>query len=267
MVKHTSNFLSQKNTILTRFLTLLWALTYRNITSRYRKSFLGPLWAVLQPLTYMVIFVFLKNFSNFSSGNIPYPVFTLTALVPWTFFTNAILQAGPSILLNAPIIKKISIPREVFPLSAVTTAAFDFIISTILLFLLILLYKIDIGLYLLWFPILFLQTSVLAFSFGMFFAALGTFKKDLVLLAPILTQFGLFISPIMYPLKQVPEKYLSLYMLNPFVGIIESFRNIVLHSAPPPLLPFCYSIFSTLVLLIVFWPLYKIISQYFADTI
>ncbi len=255
------------NLVLSQSLSLLRALTYRDITSRYRKSLLGPAWALIQPLVYMVIFTFIRGVTNISNEDIPYPVFTFAALVPWTFFSNAVIRSAPSIVSNANIIKKISVPREVFPLSAVLTSLFDFFMAGTVLALLMAYYRISIGLALLWLPVLLLITAILAFSIGMFLASFGTFKRDLVMGSTILMQFWLFTSPIMYPLSQVPDKWKTLYMMNPVVGLIEGYRNIFLKAAPPPAEPFFWSVVVTLIILAITWPLFRWISQYFADVL
>ena len=127
-----------------QFITLLWALTYKNVVSRYRKSILGPAWAILHPLFYMVVFMFLRGVMKFSDEGIPYPIFTFAALVPWTFFTNGVVLSAPSVLLNANVVKKIAAPKEVFPLSAVMTSLFDFAIAGIVLAGLMLWYRIPV---------------------------------------------------------------------------------------------------------------------------
>lgn len=252
---------------LSRSFNLLWALLSRDVKARYRKSILGPAWALLQPLVYMVVFTLLRGIVRFSSEGIPYPIFTFAALVPWSFFSNAVVASAPSVIINASIIKKISVPREIFPLSAVVTGLFDLLMSGLVLAGLMAYYRIRVGWALLWLPLLVLLTAMLAFGLGMFLASFGTFKRDLVMAAPFLMQFWLFVSPIVYPLSQVPEKWRALYMLNPTVGLIEGFRNVLLRAQSPPLVPLACSAAIGLVILAITWPLFRWISQYFADAV
>ena len=248
-------------------LSLLWALVYRNLLSRYRKSILGPAWAIIQPLMYMVVFGLLRGVTEVSSEGIPYPVFTFAALVPWSFFSNAVVTSAPSVLLNSSLIKKIAVPREVFPLSAVATALFDLMMSGLVLAGLMVFYSVSVGWALLWLPLLLALTALLAFAVGIFLASIGTFKRDLVMAAPFLMQFWLFASPIIYPLSEVPEKWRALYMLNPVVGLIEGFRNVLLRAEPPLLEPLAWSAVMTLVILAITWPFFHWIAQYFADVV
>lgn len=249
------------------FLNLLWALVYRNLASRYRRSILGPAWALIQPLMYMVVFSLLRGVTDVSSEGLPYPIFTFSALVPWTYFSNAVVTSAPSVLSNTSLVKKIAIPREVFPLSAVVTSLFDLAMSGLVLAGMMLFYGIPVGWALLWLPALVALTTLLAFGVGMFLAAFGTFKRDLVMVAPFLMQFWLFASPIIYPLDDVPEKWRALYMLNPVVGLIEGYRSVLLRAAAPPLEPLAWSLLVTLAILAVTWPLFRWISQYFADVV
>lgn len=165
-------------------MSLTWALVYRDVTARYRKSILGPAWAIIQPLMYMIVFTFLRSFMNVSDDGIPYPIFTFAALVPWTFFSNAVVASAPSVMRNASVVTKISMPREVFPLSAVVTALFDFFTAGLVLAGLMIYYQISVGWALLWIPVLLALTTTLAFAVGMFLASFGTYKRDLVLAAP-----------------------------------------------------------------------------------
>lgn len=248
-------------------LNLLWALMSRDVKARYRKSVLGPAWALIQPLAYMAVFTVLRGVVRFSSEGIPYPIFTFAALVPWTFFSNAVVSSAPSVIMNASIIKKIAVPREIFPLSAVATAVFDLLMAGLVLAGLMFYYHVHVGWALLWLPLLVAITALLAFGVGMFLASFGTFKRDLVMAAPFLMQFWLFVSPIVYPLSQVPERWRTLYMLNPTVGLIEGFRSVLLRAQSPPLEPLVWSVAATLAILAIIWPLFRWISQYFADVV
>jgi lipopolysaccharide transport system permease protein len=250
-----------------RFVLLLLALVSRDITARYRRSLLGPLWAILQPLILMVLFTLLRGIVSIPSDGIPYVLFSYAALVPWTFFTNALSFCGPSVVLNGPIIKKIALPREVFPLAAVTTALFDLIMAGLVLVGMMVWFRVPVGWSLLWTPVLILLIAALAFGVGMFIASLGTFRLDFIIATPFLTQFWLYATPVMYPLSSVPDHWQTLYMLNPMVGIIEGFRSILLQNAPPPLAALGWSVLMTIVILAITWPLFRWFSRYFADVV
>ena len=250
-----------------RFVTLLWALVVRDVTSRYRRSSLGMWWAFLQPLILMLLFNMLRGFVNIPSDGIPYVLFSYAALVPWTFFANSLSACGPSIITNAEVIKKIALPREVFPLAAVLTALFDFAMSAIVLAALMAWFRVQVGAALLWLPVLILIMAAAAYAIGLLLAGLGTFRRDFTFATPFLTQAWLFITPVIYPISSVPEKWRSLYMLNPMVGVIEGFRNVLLKSSAPPWEPLVASVAVTVILLAVSWPLFRRLSAYFADVL
>ena len=250
-----------------RFVYLLLALVHRDVTSRYRRSWLGPLWAILQPLILMVLFNMLRGFVSIPSDGIPYVLFSYAALVPWTFLTNAISFSGPSVATNATVVKKIVTPREVFPLAAVVTALFDFGMASLVLAGMLFWFHVSVSWALLWLPILVLLTAALAFGIGMLVAGLGTFKRDFIFATPFLMQFWLYASPVIYPLSSVPERWRGLYMLNPMVGVIEGFRNVLLRATSPPLEELGWSAAMTAMILAIAWPLFRWLSQYFADVV
>jgi len=250
-----------------RFFTLLWALVRRDVTARYRRSLLGPAWAILQPLILMVLFTMLRGFVNIPSEGVPYVLFSYAALVPWTFFTNAVSFCGPSVTSNAGVIKKMALPREVFPLAAVTTALFDFAMSGLVMAGMMLWFRVPVGWTLLWLPVLVFLTAALAFGVGMFIASLGTFKRDFIFATPFLMQFWLYATPVIYPLSSVPEQWRTLYMLNPMVGVIEGFRNVLIRASAPPLEALGWSALMTGVVLVITWPIFRWLSQYFADVL
>ena len=250
-----------------RFFTLLKALAVRDVTSRYRRSSLGMWWAFLQPVILMLLFNMLRGFVNIPSDGLPYILFSYAALVPWTFFTNAVAACGPSITANAEVIKKIALPREVFPLAAVSATLFDFAMSSIILAGLMVLYKVQVGVTLLWLPVLVILMTAVAFGVGILLAGLGTFRKDFIFATPFLTQAWLFITPVIYPLSTVPEAWRPYYMLNPMVGVIEGFRNVLLKASAPPADALGWSVITTAVLLSISWPVFRKLSGYFADVL
>ncbi len=239
----------------------------RDVAARYRRSWLGLGWAVLQPLVLMVLFSLLRNFISIPSDGLPYMVFSYTALIPWTFLTSSIHTCGSSIISNATVIKKVAIPREVFPLAAVVTALFDMIIAGLILAGMLFWFRIEISWNLLWLPALILLTAGLAFGAGMFVAGFGTFRHDFILLTPFVLQGWLYLTPVIYPLSAVPEGWRTLYALNPMVGLIEGFRNVILQASPPPITELSYSAGVIVLMMMLAWPLFRWLSQYFADVL
>ena len=250
-----------------RFFSLLSALVVRDLTSRYRRSALGIWWAILQPLILMLLFNMLRGFVNIPSDGIPYMLFSFAALTPWTFVSNSVSSCGPSIITNREVIKKIALPREVFPLACVVATLFDFAMSSVLLAGMMVWYGVPVGWALLWLPVLIVLMAAVAFSVGLLISGLGTFRQDFIFATPFLMQAWLFVTPVIYPLSTVPEKWRVLYMMNPMVGVVEGFRNVLLKAEPPPLEPLVCAFVITGILLTIAWPLFRSLSSYFADVL
>jgi lipopolysaccharide transport system permease protein len=239
----------------------------RELTGRYRRSLLGPAWAVIQPLFYMVIFTFIRGVLNITSEGVPYVIFTYSALVPWTFFSNGVSRCGSSVSSNAGIVKKIAIAREVFPVAGLVVSLFDLLISSLILVAMMIWFRVSVGWSLLWLPVLVLLTALLALGVGLGVAALGTYKRDVMLALPFLMQFWLLATPTMYPLGNVPERWQFLYTLNPMVGLIEGFRRVVVKGVAPDLGLLAVSLLGIVAVWLVAWPLFRYMSQYFADVL
>ncbi len=246
---------------------LLWALVYRDIRVRYRRSFLGPAWAIIQPLMLMVVFTIIRGIVTIPSDGVPYVIFSYSALVPWMFFSKATQACGASIISNASIIKKIDIPREILPLAAVLTAAFDLLMSGLVLVGMMIWFRVPVNETLLWIPVLVLMTGMLAMGIGMFLSAFGTFKRDFLMASGFLIQLWLYVSPIIYPISSVPEQWRSLYELNPMVGILEGFRTVLVKGVSPNLNLLMVSVFGMCIVWIIAHPLFRKMSQYFADVL
>ena len=252
---------------LSQFGQLLWALVVREFKGSYRRSLLGPAWAVLQPMFYMVIFVFIRRMLNVSSKGVNDVLDTYAVMVPWSFFANAIARCGPSIYTNGGILKKVAMPREVFPAAGVATSLIDLLISSVILVAMMVWYGVGVGWALLWLPVLVLLTALLALGGGLIIAAVGTYKRDIVFGIPFLVQLWLLATPILYPLDRVPARLHSLYVLNPMVGVIEGFRNVLLYNAGPDVRLLGISFLVIAAVWLVAWPLFRSASQYFADVL
>lgn len=248
-----------------RFLTLLWALVVREFKGQYRRSVLGPGWAVLQPLLYMAIFIFVRGVVGIESGATPYPLFVLCGLLPWTFFANAVARSGASIYLNAGVIKKLPVRREVYPCSGVALSLIDMGIAFAILGLFMAAYRVVPGAAMLWLPVLIVMSFLLALGVGLGLAALGTFKRDVLFGIPFLLQFWLLASPVMYPLEQVTGLKRTVLLVNPISGIVEGFRQVLLENASPDLMLLGSSALAIAGVWALAWPMFHYLSQYFAD--
>lgn len=247
---------------------LLWAWTSRTILSRYQQSVLGGLWAVMQPIAMVVIFtVIFTKFIHVDTGNTPYLVFSYAAMVPWTFFSTSISDMVESLVGNMNLVTKIYFPREILPIAAMLARLLDFGIAFFVLIILMAVYRIPIfsstWLYL---PLILLLQISLTLGFGMIVAALNVYLRDVKHLVTLGLQLWLYATPIIYPVSSVPERFRPYYFLNPMAGIIEGYRNVLLHEGTPESYLFISALISILVLLIGFW-FFKRVEHQFADIV
>jgi len=251
-----------------KYRELIASLVTREIKVRYKQSVLGVFWAVLQPLSMTVIFsVIFSVFVKMPSDGIPYPIFSYTALLPWTLFASALSFAIPSVVSNISLVTKIYFPREIFPLSAILAAFFDFCIASIIFVLLMLFYRIPLTwniLYLL--PILILQVILMA-GVALFASALNVYYRDVKYILPLALQLWMYASPIIYPISVVPDKIKVVYMLNPMAPIIDSYRKILLLGTHPNLYELGYSALISILILVLGYKYFKKVEMDFADVI
>lgn len=249
-----------------QYLYFLSSLAERDIKARYRRSALGHVWVVLQPLLMMSIWLIMRSFFSIPSNGAPYVVFVYSGMVLWSYFSNIINNCAPSISSNAGIIKKIKVPREIFLLAAVTTATFDLIMSLGILGIVMAIYDVGFTPMLLMLPYFIIFTSILGLAVGMVISAIGIFKSDIIMATNFLLQIWMFLTPIVYPLTSVPEEWRRLYsFVNPMVGLIDGFKNIVVFAKLPDWSSLTSASLFTLILLYFAWPFFRRRAQYFAD--
>jgi homopolymeric O-antigen transport system permease protein len=205
---------------------LLFFLTWRDVKVRYKQTALGAAWAILQPLFMMIIFtIFFGRLAGVGSSGIPYPVFALAGLVPWTFFSNAITASGNSLVGSANLITKVYFPRLIVPAAAMLAGLVDFVLAFVLLCLLMLYYHIVPTIQILFLPVLILLTALFSLGVGTWFAALNVKYRDVRFALPFLIQLWLFVSSVILPSTSIPPKWRWLLLFNPMSGIIEGYRS------------------------------------------
>jgi len=204
---------------------LFYILTMRDIKVRYKQTFLGVAWAIIQPLFTMIIFSLLfGRLANMPSDGVAYPLFAFAGLLPWTFFSNAVTNSGNSLVGSSNLITKVYFPRMVIPFAAVAAGLLDLIVAFGLMILLMIYYGTGFSINMLMLPVLTVVLTLLAVGVGMFLSALNVKYRDIRYALPFLIQLGMFATPIIYPLSVIPEKWRWLMMLNPLSGLIEGFR-------------------------------------------
>ncbi len=220
-----------------RYRELIFFLTWRDIKVRYKQAVLGIAWAVLQPLLTMLIFtVIFGILLQTPSQGLPYPLFALSALLPWQLFATALQRSSISLVGNANLITKIYFPRLAIPISSVMAALVDFGVSFVVLLGVMAYYGFWPGWNILWLFPMVLLTLFTALSVGLWLSALNVQYRDIQHMVPFIIQVWMYASPIVYPIEIIPSGlWRSLYGLNPMVGVIQGFRWALLGTAPPDL--------------------------------
>lgn len=259
---------------------LMAVLAWKNIALRYKQAYLGIAWAVLKPLTLMLIFTLVKSFVGIDSGSIPYPILVFAALMPWTFFQESASEGVNSVVGNSNLIKKIYFPREIFPLTAVITKLVELGINFIILAGLMVWYQMIPSIYIFWVPLIILYTLLAALSVAFVGAAINVYYRDVGTALPVLLSLLMYASPVIYPLQLVKDKLLvqqaagewsnalyTLYTLNPLAGIIDAFQSVVLRNEPPDLTAMIPGMILIAILLPLSYAYFKRAESYFADVI
>lgn len=206
---------------------LMYILSMRDVSVRYKQTALGMAWGLIRPLTTMLIMVFVFSRIAKLPGDpgVPYPLMVLGGITVWTFFSTAFTQISNSVTMNANLVTKVYFPRLIMPISAVAVSFIDFLVSLVLFILLAIWYRFVPDWHLLFLPAFMILAVLAAFAFGLFFAVVNVKFRDVGQLIPFLVQVGFYACPIAYSSRLVAgESYYKYYMLNPLVGIIDGFR-------------------------------------------
>lgn len=225
VIKPTGRFGAINWRELWRYRELLYFFIWRDIKVRYKQTILGATWAVLQPFTQMIIFSFIfGSIAQLDSDGIPYPVFTYTALIPWTFFARGLSGATISLTSHANMIKKVYFPRLVLPMSAILGGLVDLAIALSTLFLMMLYFGLPITPKILALPFLLLLALITCMGVSLWLAPMNVQFRDIRYAMPFITQVWLWLTPVAYSSSYLSEPWNTLYALNPMAGVVEGFR-------------------------------------------
>lgn len=256
-MKKKSNFFfdsTKKNTLYFReilnYKDLFYSLAWREFRVRYAQTFLGLIWALIQPLVTLAIFIVVFGKAiKVDTGNIPYPVYALVGLTAWTYFSFVVNTSGRSIVTESGMIKKIFFPRLVIPLSKALVGIIDFAIAFALLSIVMIWYQVPVTMNLLWMPVFLMLILLISVGIGIWISALSIRFRDVQHIIPFFIQIGLYATPVAYPTSLIPAKYQLLYhLINPLAGVIEGFRWCLLGEE----LNFMYLIYSAFIILCIF---------------
>ena len=251
-----------------KYRELFYFLTWRDVKVRYKQTLIGGLWAILQPLMTMVIFtVIFGRFVKIPSDGLPYPIFAYAAILPWTYFAQALSRSGTSLVNDSNLITKVYFPRLMMPLASAIVPVVDFLLSFLILLGLIVWYGIGFTWYILALPLFMTLAFMTALSVGLWLSPLNVRYRDVGYILPFLSQIWMYASPVVYPVSIVPERWRLLYSLNPMAGVIEGFRWALLGKESPDFVVMMVSASVVLILLVSGIVFFKRMEPTFADVI
>jgi lipopolysaccharide transport system permease protein len=251
-----------------RYRELLYFLVWREVKIRYKQATLGIAWAVIQPVVAAVIFtVIFGLFARLPSDGIPYPLFAFTAVLPWTYFAEALRRTAMGLVADADLVRKIYFPRLIIPAATVATPLVDLLFGIVPLAALMAWYGVAPTWNLLALPLLVAAMMVLALSVGLLLAPINVRYRDVMHTLPFLIQIWMYATPVVYPLAIVPEQWRPIYSLNPMVGLVEAFRWSVLGTGQPDVIAIGIGGTVTILLLGIAVVLFRRAERSFADVI
>jgi lipopolysaccharide transport system permease protein len=251
-----------------QFRELLLRLVWRDVSVRYKQTSIGVAWAILQPFLTMVVFTFVfGRFANFPSKGLPYPIFTYSALLPWTYFASAVALSSASLVSNRGLVTKVYFPRVLMPLASVTVPLADFAPAFLVLVGMMFWFSVWPGLALLLAPLFLAMAVFTALGVGLFLSALNVRYRDVPYAVPFLIQIWLYLSGVVYAISALPEKWQWVLALNPMTTVINGFQWGVLGTAPPELDKALLGVAATAVFFVVGLWYFRRSEPRFADTI
>lgn len=237
-IKPEKGWISLRFAELWAYRELLFFFIWRDIKVRYKQTILGASWAVIQPFFTMVVFsIFFGRLAGVPSDDLPYPIFSYAALVPWTFFANGVSQASATLVSNSNMVKKIYFPRLIMPVASVTAGIVDFLIAFVVLLAMMLFYDRTPTINVLFLPLFLLLSYITSLGVSLWLSAMNVQFRDVRYVVPFLVQFWLFSTPIAYSSSLLSEPWRTLYGINPMAGVVEGFRWALLgtDTAPGPI--------------------------------
>lgn len=247
---------------------LLMNLTKREVKGRYSQSLFGFGWAIAQPLATMAVFTFVfSRLGNISADGVPYPIFAYAGLVPWFFFLNSVTSGTMSLVTYRNIVTKTYFPREIIPLSQVSSRLLDFFAASALFALLMAYDHVALTRWALLTPLFFVMLVLFTTGVTLVASSVNVFYRDVSPVVQIGLQLWLYVTPVAYPLSKVPARWRPFIAANPLSGIVEGFRSALVYGREPDWALVGSSALLTLAVLVGAFVLFKKLDKYFADVI
>src|SRR3989338_8274746 len=250
------------------FRELLVALTLREIKIRYKQTLLGAAWAVLQPAALAVIFsIIFGHFLQIESPQTPYIVFYYSALVPWTFFSNSVTFGSLSVVNNSSLVTNVYFPREILPFASIGAAFFDFITSSLIFLMLMIFYKVNPSINVLYLFLIIPSIFIFAAGISLILSTINVMYRDIKFVVPLVLQVWLFATPIIYTIDRIPDSIRKFYVFNPLAPLINSFRQVTVLDKNPSIFELQLAILISIMTFLFGILFFKYKERVFADII
>lgn len=236
----------------------------KEIRGRYKNSFLGILWSFLNPLLQLLVYSVIFG-ALLAGGDETYPIYICVALIPWTYFTTAISQASFTVIGNADIIKKVYFPREILPISVVTSGAVNFVISTIIILAFVIFSGVGLSWYILLYPFILLIQYILLLGIGFIVSSVTVYFRDLEHIIGVVLMAAFYATPIVYNIQQLPHTLQVLVNLNPMTHLINAYRDIFYYHQMPNMEILFILLGISLVLTVIGYFIFKKLQKGFAE--
>ena len=245
---------------------MLFTLVKQDIKGRYKGSFLGFLWTLLNPLLMLLVYSLVFQFI-FKTGIENYPIYLFICLMPWNTFANSIAVGTVCVSNNGSILKKVYFPREVMPLAVVISNTIQYFFSAVIIFIALLVSGVGISWSALFLPIIVLIQAIFTFGIILILSAINVFVRDVQYIMNIVMMIWMYATPILYSISMVPERFLGLYHLNPMVGIMEAYQAILYNKTLPDLSSLGTIFLVSLVVLFIGYLVFNKLQRRFAEEV
>lgn len=247
---------------------LLSELTKREIKSRYKQSILGYAWVILNPFFQMVVMAFVfSHIMRIPVIGVPYAIYLYVGLLPWTLFSNSMISSVNALVNNASLITKIYFPREIFILSTILAKIVDFALASIILVLFMIWFKIPVTIHILWIFPIFLIQQIFTYALSLLLSALNLFYRDVQYVLNLVILLWMYLTPVIYPIELIPERYRWIFQLNPMAVLINAYRQVILSGHMPNLNSLMIAMGVSVGLFIISYRIFKKLEGVFADVV
>lgn len=245
---------------------LLWNLANREITQRYKQSILGYAWVILNPLFQLVVISFVfSSILKIPSLGVPYIIFLSVALLPWNLFSTSLTSSVNILVNNSNLITKIYFPREILVYATMIAKAVDFFYSTLVLIVFFLIYRTNISLTILWLPIIFAIQIIFMAGLSLILSAFNLFYRDIQYLLSLILMLWMYLTPVMYPVEIIPEKFRFIFSLNPMAVIVNAYREVIIGKGEPNLGSLSLAFLMSVTIFLIGFYIFKKLEGQFAD--